>query len=54
MYTLKQIPVSVEKKYLDGEGNYTMDQKNNGTVSHSAAANINAKHVALSSVCLYT
>lgn len=42
------------EKYLDGDGNYTMDQKNNETVSRSAAANINAKHAALSSACLHT
>lgn len=42
------------EKYLDCEGNYTMDQKNNGTLSHSTVANINAKHAALSRVCLYT
>lgn len=42
------------EKYLDCEGNYTVDQKNNGTLSHSTAANINAKHAALSCVCLYT
>lgn len=41
------------EKYLDGEGNYSMDQKNKGTASHSVAANIKAKLVALSSVCLY-
>lgn len=42
------------EKYLDGEGSYAMHQENNGTVSHSAVANINTKHAALSSVCLYT
>lgn len=42
------------EKYLHGEGNCSMDQKNNGTVSHSAAVNTNAKHATLSRVCLYT
>lgn len=42
------------EKYSDCKGNYTMDQKNNGTLSHSTAANIKAKHAALSRVCLYT
>lgn len=42
------------EKYLDCEENYTMDQKNNGTLSHSTVANINAKHAALSRVCLHT
>lgn len=47
-------PCLAGEKYLDGEGNYSMDPKNNGTVSHSAAANINTKHATLSSVCLHT